>query len=165
MKKLVIAAAIVCAAVMANAASVKWTVANAIGGEGSALKNSTAYMFAVSIYTTDGTLVGSASAGTASMFSQYSASIDGVSASTQYYAVLSASSDKYELADAVAATKYYFTTDSATEYSINLTTGNGLTSDGHGTWSAGDWKAVPEPTSGLLMLLGMAGLALRRRRA
>lgn len=31
---------------------------------------------------------------------------------------------------------------------------------------AGDWtSAVPEPTSGLLMLLGMAGLALRRRRA
>ena len=27
------------------------------------------------------------------------------------------------------------------------------------------WTAVPEPTSGLLMLLGMAGLALRRRRA
>ena len=26
-------------------------------------------------------------------------------------------------------------------------------------------SAVPEPTSGLLMLLGMAGLALRRRRA
>ena len=31
--------------------------------------------------------------------------------------------------------------------------------------SAGGWKAVPEPTSGLLMLLGMAGLALRRKRA
>lgn len=27
------------------------------------------------------------------------------------------------------------------------------------------WYSVPEPTSGLLMLLGMAGLALRRRRA
>lgn len=27
------------------------------------------------------------------------------------------------------------------------------------------WYAVPEPTSGLLMLLGMAGLALRRRHA
>ena len=32
----------------------------------------------------------------------------------------------------------------------------------------GDWKvaaAIPEPTSGLLLLLGVAGLALRRRRA
>ena len=27
------------------------------------------------------------------------------------------------------------------------------------------WQAVPEPTSGLLMLVGLAGLALRRRRA
>jgi len=30
---------------------------------------------------------------------------------------------------------------------------------------AGDWSAVPEPTSGLLLLLGMAGLALKRKRA
>lgn len=28
-----------------------------------------------------------------------------------------------------------------------------------------NWTATPEPTSGLLMLLGMAGLALRRKRA
>ena len=32
------------------------------------------------------------------------------------------------------------------------------------TTAANGWAAVPEPTSGLLMLLGMAGLALRRRR-
>ena len=34
-------------------------------------------------------------------------------------------------------------------------------------YAGGGWytTAVPEPTSGLLMLLGMAGLALRRRRA
>jgi hypothetical protein len=28
-----------------------------------------------------------------------------------------------------------------------------------------DWAAVPEPTSGLLLLLGVAGLALRRKQA
>ena len=32
-----------------------------------------------------------------------------------------------------------------------------------GSWTA--TAAVPEPTSGLLMLLGFAGLALRRKRA
>lgn len=36
-----------------------------------------------------------------------------------------------------------------------------------GAYAAGGWYAasVPEPTSGLLVLLGIAGLALRRRRA
>lgn len=31
------------------------------------------------------------------------------------------------------------------------------------TTTAGAWQSVPEPTSGLLLLLGMAGLALRRK--
>ena len=35
-------------------------------------------------------------------------------------------------------------------------------SDGY---TGGGWYAVPEPTSGLLLLVGMAGLALRRKRA
>ena len=32
-------------------------------------------------------------------------------------------------------------------------------------WKSNSFTAVPEPTSGLLMLLGMAGLALKRKRA
>ncbi len=32
-------------------------------------------------------------------------------------------------------------------------------------WMGGSYHAVPEPTSGLLLLLGVAGLALRRKRA
>lgn len=34
-----------------------------------------------------------------------------------------------------------------------------------GGYSGAGWYAAPEPTSGLLMLMGFAGLALRRRRA
>ena len=43
----------------------------------------------------------------------------------------------------------------ATTFAVNLA--------GSGTFTA--TSPVPEPTSGILMLLGMAGLALRRRRA
>ena len=39
---------------------------------------------------------------------------------------------------------------------------NGATFDGDGDWKA---VGVPEPTSGLLLLLGIAGLALKRKQA
>jgi hypothetical protein len=46
-----------------------------------------------------------------------------------------------------------------TSYVASFTTNSAITAD---SWSS---VAVPEPTSGLLLLLGMAGLALRRKQA
>ena len=43
--------------------------------------------------------------------------------------------------------------------------GEGGTGNYLGAWDTAGWQSVPEPTSGLLLLIGVAGLALRRRRA
>ena len=70
-------------------------------------------------------------------------------------------------------------TDLATDYTFTLTatdpsgatysaTGSGSSDNfgtGFGGIDAGTWTAAPEPTSGLLLLLGVAGLALKRKRA
>ena len=70
-----------------------------------------------------------------------------------------------------SASNYYIVNGGATK-SVSFTSSTGAKNLAFGsqataTQAAGAWTAtaVPEPTSGLLMLLGMAGLALRRRRA
>lgn len=47
---------------------------------------------------------------------------------------------------------------------VTFGTKNGIANFSNALTSA-TWQAVPEPTSGLLMLVGLAGLALRRKRA
>ena len=50
------------------------------------------------------------------------------------------------------------------EATVTFGTKNGV-ANFSSSLSSATWQAVPEPTSGLLMLVGLAGLALRRRRA
>ena len=65
-------------------------------------------------------------------------------------------------ADVTKATEYAMVSDLNKEYS-----GMDGKFKASGNFSGATWQTagVPEPTSGLLMLLGVAGLALRRRRA
>jgi len=75
-----------------------------------------------------------------------------------YYVILDTSKDPSEY---YASSKTALTGRSATGTAIQ--TGFGTVANSAVTWTA--TSAVPEPTSGLLMLLGIAGLALKRRRA
>ena len=79
-----------------------------------------------------------------------------------YYAIL--------VGDAVSANNYSFysfevTGTTAQSTAFDAVTGHNWDSDYLTQGGYTVTGAVPEPTSGLLILLGMAGLALRRRRA
>ena len=169
-----IALAVVVIAGMTQAASFKWTTGaltapNADGTPGatSAAAASGSWLATVLLYSDSActTPIAGVTGNSSSTVNAMSSAIGGTFAdatfsydgSTPYYAVL-------ELSYTTAAGTQTLTTDvvSTTLKKTGSTTLSFSTAISNATWSA---AAVPEPTSGLLMLLSMAGLALRRKRA
>lgn len=70
-------------------------------------------------------------------------------------------------AETTADAKFAYVSDIVEETvnSLGANVNIDFTDAAEGSMVAGNWQAVPEPTSGLLLLLGMAGLALRRKQA
>ena len=159
MKKLIIIAAVIVAGVAANAASFKWTAANIYGSDGTTKYSGSATLYAyLSTATADdaivaytATVTSGAINATAGTFSNDS--LVGGNTYSFFFVVENDAGAKFT-SQTVSATAQATTTS-------NITFGNMASA----TQASGAWVAVPEPTSGLLMLLGMAGLALRRRRA
>ena len=194
MKKLMVAAAIVCAAVVANATSVSWSIEYAsnpwtsddilvedgfaayffvdsasLGGEG-------LYSYATAVANLekgDFSFVAANAIGDPSGFDYGEASATGVgnmNAGTdsennkiQAYAIILGKDD--EGVDRAYITANFGETEINKLGGADTVLFGDLDAADLSTSVAGNWYAAPEPTSGLLLLIGVAGLALRRRRA
>ena len=166
MKTIFTAIAVALGATFADAAAVSWqaTAIKDRNGESIGAKAESAGWSAVcTIFAADGTtVIGSNTDKTAAM-SKFDGVVDGTAAGTTYYAQLVITDDK---GNTITSEKAQFTTDSSATYgAINFTNGSKFASATPKINYEGGWAAAPEPTSGLLLLLGMAGLALKRKRA
>lgn len=159
MKKILIAITIVASAVMANAACVNWKAANLYGSD---LTTKLAVGSEVALY---GALVTSEGVGEYTKLDTFTLTSAGTVGKVT--ADIFTADDKYNFYFTFTDGNKQFT--SATKENVvikavgdtQLAFGNQASA----TQNASNWAAVPEPTSGLLMLLGMAGLALKRKRA
>ena len=189
MKKLMIAAAIALTGAFVQAASVTWTITNVYAGNSSAkasgigfilngataLDTSTwkdaattlAWLNANALGTDGSAFTWQGSDGTYTMGTATDPSALGLAADGTKYQLYAVVFDTATITD---ASNYYVTSMNSKAKAIANSTSNtafDLGSQLANSQSAANWTAVaaPEPTSGLLLLLGMAGMALKRKRA
>ena len=180
MKKLIIAAAIVCAAAVTQAAQVSWAISNGASGDSFGKQ----YVYAVLGSNYDAAIADLTTNDGLKFLSDYAiANTD--DASLNYQVALNArgggnaptvigDETKFALfvfTDGITDGKTYQTTGlmDASAYLFEppaqATSVLELGKSSSSFTTSGTIAAVPEPTSGLLLLLGMAGLALKRKRA
>ena len=152
MKKLLVMAAIIVASVAANAAAFNWNAANIYSTDLTTKYSGEVTLFCTQV--TDWSVTATAASGVVNKNNAaFSSDKFVVGNDYDFYFVITSGDKQF-----TSATKSVGALDAQT---ANINFGNMASA----TQNASNWAAVPEPTSGLLMLLGMAGLALKRKRA
>ena len=181
MKKLMFMLAAIAVAACTQAASVSWTCTNVKDGSGNPISGIAYFVNVADLSQSDAKAFTTASEWTAALSGAYSYT----PTTAGKYTSAAGENTTLGLSDATASQAYLVIFDTATitdashyymtevksfetlsgSYEQQVKWGSQSTaSQASGAWSAVKGSAVPEPTSGLLMLVGLAGLALRRGR-
>jgi len=170
MKKLAIIAAVALSVASVKAASVSWSVAGTSATSGytvylltSLASNYESVSDLASKAVSSGNIVSKGRGAYAADGVASGASVTSTSMANAYYVIVAsgdASSYTYYQAD-LSSKVYDPENQESSPGAFNTVSAATILSSG----TSANFQSVPEPTSGLLMLLGVAGLALRRRRA
>ena len=181
MKKLMVIVAVAMAAIVSQAATFKWSTTSTgkiyEAGTTTLLASGTAYFFDQDVVS-QASLVTAFAGGKLDLSKQTSVDSNTISVGalagkvatygevgTQYTFYLAVLTDDGLYIGPTKAVYGLEGKDSAVSFSAKTSSQAAALDASAGYAGAGWYAAVPEPTSGLLMLLGIAGLALRRRRA
>ena len=180
MKKLMFMLAAVAMTACTQAASVSWTCTNVKDGTGSPISGIAYFVNAATLSQSDAKAFTKASDWTTALSGAYSwsptdagkytsAAVDNATLGLTDATASSAYLVIFDTA-AITDTSHYYMTEvkNFDTYGGTETASVKWGSQSTASQAAGAWTSVspvPEPTSGLLMLIGMAGLALRRKRA